>query len=81
MEIQTNFLSDQEIKQIELNHKLAMDGQRLLMDKVDLLENLLTALKPGQKAFGDETVYVPALSEDNADIVEREIMKLIKKIC
>lgn len=74
---------DYDLRKKEIDNKNVLDRERLVMDKIDLLENLLTASKPDASgAFrGSDTVYVPVLSQENAEIVEEQIMKLIKKIC
>jgi len=82
-------LSDLEIRSRELEkrtkefeERLAIEKEELIMGKIELLQDLLSASKPDPNVeFGSETKYIPILSEINAERVENEIMKLIKKIC
>lgn len=75
-------MTDIDLRQKEFEHKSVMDRERLTMDKIDLLLSALALEKPVRPPYQvSETVYEPALSEDSLDMIENQLIKLIKKIC
>lgn len=60
--------------------RIKMDQDKVLIDKIEVLELLLTSTKPKDTYNGGGSDYELAISSDNRDTIETKIMNLIKQL-
>lgn len=72
-----------EFKEKELQHKSKTDEEKVLIEKITSLGQLISEIVPMEPVgySPSETIYVPALSAHARDVIEAQILKLVKKIC
>lgn len=72
-----------ELKEKEFKHRSEADTKKAKLDKIRLLSDVMTETLPlPSNGFGNggDTIWVPAMSEENREEIQDKIMQLIREL-